>query len=87
MLIIPAIDILGGKCVRLHQGDYSKKTEYNADPVSVAKQWVSQGAQYLHVVDLDGAKAGKPVNIDIAIRIASEVSVPTLYPMEFPELF
>lgn len=76
MLIIPAIDILDGKCVRLHQGDYSQKTEYNADPVAVAHQWASQGAQFLHLVDLDGAKAGRPVNLEIIGRIASSISIP-----------
>ena len=76
MLIIPAIDILDGKCVRLHQGDYSQKTEYNADPIVVARQWELQGAKFLHVVDLDGAKAGEVINLATISQIASSISIP-----------
>ncbi|MDE5107042.1 MAG: HisA/HisF-related TIM barrel protein, partial [Trichodesmium sp. St17_bin3_1_1] len=62
MNIIPAIDILGGRCVRLYQGDYEQTEIFNDNPVDVAKKWVDQGATKLHLVDLDAAKAGKPVN-------------------------
>jgi phosphoribosylformimino-5-aminoimidazole carboxamide ribotide isomerase len=58
--VIPAIDIRGGKCVRLHQGDYSRETVYDEDPVAVAKGFVDLGATWIHVVDLDGAKTGQP---------------------------
>ena len=62
MEIIPAIDIMGGKCVRLYQGDYSQQTVFNENPAAVALKWHSQGADWLHVVDLDGAAVGKPRN-------------------------
>lgn len=74
MLILPAIDIRGGKCVRLVQGDYAQETIYEEDPVAVAKGFVEQGAEWIHIVDLDGAKAGQPVNLDIVERIAKETS-------------
>lgn len=70
--VIPAIDLLGGQCVRLRQGDYDQVTEYSADPVTVAQQFADQGATWLHVVDLDGAKAGRPVNQGVIARIVSE---------------
>lgn len=76
MFIYPAIDLLGGRCVRLRQGDYSRETVFSDDPVSVAQQWVAQGADRLHLVDLDGAKAGRPVNGDVIRRIVSAVAVP-----------
>ena len=60
--IIPAIDILAGKCVRLTQGDYSEVEEYSSNPEEVAKKWQEMGANRLHIVDLDGAKDGHPVN-------------------------
>src|SRR5262249_33868108 len=60
MLIIPAIDLKGGKCVRLLRGEMSAETVYGDDPVAIGKRWVEQGAQYLHVVDLDGAVGGPP---------------------------
>ncbi|MBX3119653.1 MAG: 1-(5-phosphoribosyl)-5-[(5-phosphoribosylamino)methylideneamino]imidazole-4-carboxamide isomerase [Fimbriimonadaceae bacterium] len=72
MLILPAIDILEGKCVRLTQGDYAQKTEYSDDPVAVAKGFADAGAQWIHIVDLDGAKAGCPVNLTVVERIAKE---------------
>jgi len=62
MRIIPAIDIIDGKCVRLTQGDYAQKKVYNENPVDVAKEFEEAGLKYLHVVDLDGAKAGKVIN-------------------------
>jgi phosphoribosylformimino-5-aminoimidazole carboxamide ribotide isomerase len=76
MKIIPAIDIKNGKCVRLFQGDYSKETIYEDDPVIVAKKWEAQGAQILHVVDLDGAKNGKAINMDIIRRLVKAVKIP-----------
>ena len=60
MLIIPAIDLKAGQCVRLYQGDYSKETVFSEDPLAVALDWQRQGAQRLHLVDLDGASSGKP---------------------------
>lgn len=62
MIILPAIDIRGGNCVRLHQGDYAQETVYGADPVAMAQSFRDAGAEWLHVVDLDGAKAGRLVN-------------------------
>jgi phosphoribosylformimino-5-aminoimidazole carboxamide ribotide isomerase len=64
MQIFPAIDLRGGKCVRLRQGDYAQETVFGADPAAMARRWVEQGATYLHIVDLDGAKEGRPVNGD-----------------------
>lgn len=75
MIIIPAIDIIGGKAVRLTQGDYSQKKEYADDPVQVAKQFEAAGIQHLHVVDLDGAKASSPMNLDIVSRMAAETNL------------
>jgi len=62
MQIYPAIDLRGGQCVRLRQGDYQQETVFGADPAAMARRWVADGATYLHIVDLDGAKAGQPVN-------------------------
>ena len=62
MDVIPAIDLLEGRCVRLFQGDYDQSQIYNENPVEVARQWEAEGATRLHLVDLDGAKAGKPEN-------------------------
>ena len=76
MEVIPAIDILGGKCVRLYQGKYDRKTIYSDDPVKVAEKWVNLGARRLHIVDLDGARTGIPVNLDVIETIRS--SVPAL---------
>lgn len=76
MKIIPAIDIRNGKCVRLFQGDYAKETIYEDNPIVVAQKWEAQGAQQLHVVDLDGAKNGKPINIDIIARLIKSVKIP-----------
>jgi phosphoribosylformimino-5-aminoimidazole carboxamide ribotide isomerase len=76
MEIIPAIDIRNGKCVRLYQGDYSLETVFGDDPIALATSWVEQGATRLHVVDLDGAKSGEPVNLGIAAKIARSVNVP-----------
>ncbi len=74
--MIPAIDVHDGKCVRLYQGDFAKVTEYSNDPVEVARSWDWLGAEMLHVVDLDGAKAGRPVNLDIVLRIALDTGLP-----------
>lgn len=74
--IYPAIDIRGGKCVRLKQGDYAQETVYHDDPIEVAKQWEKEGAKWIHLVDLDGAKAGHPVNHMLIGRIAQAVKVP-----------
>lgn len=75
-IIYPAIDIRGGKCVRLIQGDYSQETVYNESPLAAAKAWEAQGGSYIHLVDLDGAKAGHPVNDEVIGAIASGVQVP-----------
>ncbi|MCM3079722.1 1-(5-phosphoribosyl)-5-[(5-phosphoribosylamino)methylideneamino]imidazole-4-carboxamide isomerase [Brevibacillus invocatus] len=75
-IIYPAIDIRGGKCVRLFQGDYAQETVYADSPVEMAKRWVEQGAAWVHLVDLDGAKEGKPANAELIKEIAKSVSVP-----------
>src|SRR5713226_5986409 len=62
MQIYPAIDLRGGKCVRLKQGDYGQETVFGADPAAMTERWIADGATYLHLVDLDGAKEGRPVN-------------------------
>jgi phosphoribosylformimino-5-aminoimidazole carboxamide ribotide isomerase len=72
MLVFPAIDILGGKAVRLAQGDYNRVTVYNEDPVAQAREFLDAGAEWIHVVDLDGARDGVPGNIDVVERIARE---------------
>lgn len=75
MHIIPAIDLIGGKCVRLSQGDYSSKKEYHDDPLEMAKRFEGAGIQRLHLVDLDGAKAKKIINGDVLDRICSGTSL------------
>lgn len=75
-VIYPAIDIRDGKCVRLVQGDYSQETIYNDNPVEVARSWEQQGGEFIHLVDLDGAKAGQPVNDSLIGEIARAVQVP-----------
>ena len=75
MLVIPAIDIKAGSVVRLIHGDPKQQTTYSSDPVEVAKQWVAQGAQRLHVVDLDGAFSGQAANLDLLFRIKDAVNV------------
>ncbi len=69
MIILPAIDIKDGRCVRLYQGDYAQVTTYDTDPVQVALRWQAAGASWLHLVDLDGAAQGYPVNADLIGRI------------------
>jgi phosphoribosylformimino-5-aminoimidazole carboxamide ribotide isomerase len=76
VILYPAIDIRGGKAVRLLQGDYERETTYDADPVDAARRWADEGAEFLHVVDLDGAKAGAPQNLDHVRRIAAAVDCP-----------
>jgi phosphoribosylformimino-5-aminoimidazole carboxamide ribotide isomerase len=76
MLILPAIDLRGGKCVRLTQGDYARETVFGDDPVAMARRWVGEGARALHLVDLDGAKEGRPVNGEVIRRIVQAVDVP-----------
>lgn len=75
-IIYPAIDIRGGKCVRLFQGDYAQETVYADSPLDMARQWVAQGASWIHLVDLDGAKEGKPANAELIKEIAKSVPVP-----------
>lgn len=77
MEIIPAIDLRGGRAVRLYQGDYNQETVYFDDPGEAAKQWQDEGASRIHLVDLDGARDGEMQNRDALIRIREQVSVPT----------
>ena len=76
MLIYPAIALLNGRCVRLRQGDYSRETVFSDDPAAVARKWAELGADRVHVVDLDGAKAGKPVNGAVIRKIVEAAGVP-----------
>lgn len=71
MIILPAIDIIGGRCVRLSQGDYNQQTQYEATPVDMVKQYVAHGFKRIHVVDLDGAKASSPQNLDTLSDLAA----------------
>ncbi|HEX2359534.1 MAG TPA: 1-(5-phosphoribosyl)-5-[(5-phosphoribosylamino)methylideneamino]imidazole-4-carboxamide isomerase [Solirubrobacterales bacterium] len=76
MILYPAIDIRDGRAVRLIQGDYDRETAYDDDPVSAAVRWEREGARFLHVVDLDGARAGEPVNLAHVRRIVAAVEIP-----------
>ncbi|MCP4814685.1 MAG: 1-(5-phosphoribosyl)-5-((5-phosphoribosylamino)methylideneamino)imidazole-4-carboxamide isomerase, partial [Planctomycetaceae bacterium] len=76
MDIWPAIDLRNGKCVRLQQGDYSRETVFGDDPTAVARRWISEGAQQLHLVDLDGARDGHWANRDAVEAVVQEVGVP-----------
>ena len=76
MIIFPAIDLRGGKCVRLIQGDFDKETVYSDDPQATALKWQSMGAKFLHVVDLDGARKGSPQNLDAIKNILDAVEIP-----------
>lgn len=76
MIIYPAIDLRGGQCVRLRQGDYQQETVFGADPAAMARRWVEEGAEVLHVVDLDGAKEGRPINEASVRAIAQASGVP-----------
>src|SRR5947208_13993972 len=75
MIILPAIDIKDGRCVRLYQGDYAQVTTYDPDPVQVALRWQEAGASWLHVVDLDGSAQGQPVNSEIIQRIRAATAL------------
>ncbi len=79
MRLYPAIDILGGNAVRLVKGDFDAKKVYDEDPLSAARAWTDAGATHLHVVDLDGARTGAPVNLEHLRRIAGELGVPVQY--------
>ncbi len=76
MQVWPAIDLRAGKCVRLVQGDYQRETVFSDDPAAMARQWVESGAEHLHLVDLDGARQGRPANLDSVRAILAEVDVP-----------
>lgn len=76
MIVYPAIDIRGGRCVRLVEGDFARETTFDADPVDAARRWAVAGAAWLHVVDLDGAAVGEPVNVETIARIRHAVDVP-----------
>ena len=77
--LYPAIDILGGKAVRLEQGDFDRRKVYDSDPLDAARRWVAEGATWLHVVDLDGAREGRPVNLEHLERIAARAGVPVQF--------
>jgi phosphoribosylformimino-5-aminoimidazole carboxamide ribotide isomerase len=74
--VYPAIDLRGGKCVRLKQGDFGRSKEYDADPVDRAREWERQGAAAIHVVDLDGAEMGSPAQLHLIERMSDAVNVP-----------
>ncbi|RBP40275.1 1-(5-phosphoribosyl)-5-[(5-phosphoribosylamino)methylideneamino]imidazole-4-carboxamide isomerase [Garciella nitratireducens] len=76
MIIIPAIDLRNGKCVRLTQGQFDQEIIYEDQPIEVAKQWEAQGAKFLHLVDLDGALIGRSQNSDIIEKIVSSITIP-----------
>ncbi len=76
MILYPAIDIRGGRCVRLIEGDFNRETTYDSDPSLAARRWVVSGAEWLHVVDLDGAVEGRPVNGEAVANIRAAVDVP-----------
>ena len=75
--IIPAVDLKGGRCVRLYQGNYNEETVFSNDPLDMALRWQSMGASRLHIVDLDGAAAGEPRNLDVIKEIAGAILIPT----------
>lgn len=75
--IFPAIDLRGGQCVRLKQGDYAQETIYDTDPAATAERWQNAGGTFLHLVDLDGAKAGQPVNTAAVEAICARINIPT----------
>ncbi len=76
MELIPAIDLRGGNVVRLRQGDFARESSYGSDPVATARRWAEEGAKRLHLVDLDGARAGHPVQLEVVGRIVAAVSIP-----------
>ncbi len=77
MEIIPAIDLRGGRCVRLYQGDYARETVFSDDPLGVAERWQAEGGQRLHIVDLDGAHSGNPANLAAITAITRRLDIPT----------
>ena len=79
MLVIPAIDIIDKRVVRLTQGDFSRETFYSDDPVEIARKWQDQGAEIVHVVDLDGARLGRPKNIDVVANIVKAIDIPVQF--------
>ena len=76
MVIFPAIDIRGGKCVRLFKGNFAQETVFSDRPEEMAAKWEAQGGKFLHLVDLDGARAGKSVNLEVIKKIVDTVSIP-----------
>jgi phosphoribosylformimino-5-aminoimidazole carboxamide ribotide isomerase len=76
LILYPAIDIRGGRTVRLLEGDYARETVYDADPLDAAQRWADEGSHYLHVVDLDGARTGTPENLETVQRIADSIPFP-----------
>ncbi len=76
MIIFPAIDILNGQCVRLIQGDYNQEKIYSNSPIDMAKKWEAKGAEFIHIVDLDGAKTGDSINKKVILDIAKTVNIP-----------
>jgi phosphoribosylformimino-5-aminoimidazole carboxamide ribotide isomerase len=76
MQVIPAIDLRGGRCVRLREGDFEQETVFGDDPAAMAARWESEGAARIHLVDLDGAKAGRPINVEAVTRILGRVGLP-----------
>ena len=76
MTVYPAIDLRGGRCVRLVEGDFARETVYGDDPIAVATRWQAAGARWLHVVDLDGARAGRPAQLDLVAAICRAVTLP-----------
>src|SRR2546421_2020178 len=85
MELYPAIDLREGKCVRLVQGDYARETVYRGDPVAVADEFEAAGAPWLHVVDLDAARTGRPVNRDVVAAIVDAVGIPVQYGGGLPD--
>lgn len=75
MIVLPAIDLRAGRCVRLVEGDFARETAYDADPTEAAKRWAAAGSEWLHVVDLDGAVVGEPVNVEAVHRIRHSVGL------------
>lgn len=74
-MIFPAIDLMGGQCVRLYQGDFAQKTNYAADPIAVAQSYADAGAEWVHIVDLDGAKSGQAEQSELILKIANKVDI------------
>ena len=76
MIVVPAIDLRGGKCVRLKHGDVANETVYSDDPVAIARTFVEAGTKRIHVVDLDGAQSGRPMNVSTIADICSATTIP-----------